>query len=456
MRYVSWMTVGLLLMASGAAHAQRAPSPGSTLTAIYEHLHANPELSLQEQATSAFLANEMKRLGFEVTTGVGAEWAKTYARTNAGKLEDGVGGHGVVAVLRNGPGPTLMIRADTDALPVTEKTGLAFASRKTDIAWTGGSANGVMHACGHDVHMTVWIGTAREMVARKAEWSGTLVMIAQPAEEAGLGARMMLADGLFTRFPRPDAAIALHVHAVLPAGAVGFTPGFVMANVDSVDITVRGRGGHGAYPQDAIDPIVIAARIVTTLQTLVSREIDPQDAAVVTVGAFNAGTRQNIIPDEARLLLTVRSFSDATRKKLLDGITRIARAESAAAGLGEDMMPVIRTSTDGTPALYNDPALANRLAGVFRARLGETNVVEIPPNMGGEDFARYGRETPRVPIFLFQLGAAPPAAYEAAQKPGGAPLPALHSALFAPDVGKAIPTGVAAMTAAAMDLLRRG
>ncbi len=436
------------------AEAQPAFSAeGKSLRQIYEYLHANPELSLQERNTSAILAAEMKRLGFAVTTGVGDAWTKARAMREYGKLEDGVGGYGFVAVMENGPGPVLMIRADMDALPLVEKTGVPYASKARDIAWSG-EESGVMHACGHDIHMTTWIGTARALVARKSEWTGTLVMIAQPAEELGLGAMAMIEDGLFTRFPRPDHVIALHDNASMPAGMMAIAGGFVMANVDSVDLTITGKGGHGAYPQDTRDPIVIAARIVTTLQTLVSREIDPLDSAVVTVGAFNGGFKHNIIPDEVSLQLTVRSFADETRDTLLAGIERIARAEAQAAGLDPATAISVRIKDDFTPSLYNDPALAEKLGPVLRATLGEANVVGATPTMGGEDFARYGRTAEDVPIILLWLGAVKREAWEAAQKPGGKPLPSLHSSEFAPDPDPTIDAGVKAMTASALDLLK--
>ncbi len=426
---------------------------GKSLRQIYEHLHANPELSLQEVKTSAILAAEMKRLGFTVTTRVGDAWTKARAQSEYGKIEDGVGGYGFVAVMENGPGPVLMIRADMDALPLVEKTGLPYASKARDIAWSG-EESGVMHACGHDIHMTTWIGTARELAARKSEWKGTLIMIAQPAEEIGLGAMAMINDGLFTRFPKPDHVIALHDHAGLPAGVVGLAGGFVMANVDSIDITVTGKGGHGAYPQDTRDPIVVAARIVTTIQTLVSREIDPLDSAVVTVGAFNAGFKHNIIPDEVKLQLTVRSFADATREKLLAGIERIARAEALAAGLDPAAAITFNVKTDHTPSLYNEPELATRLGSVLRTTLGEASVTTATPSMAGEDFARYGRTPDDIPVMLLWLGAVKREAWEAAQKPGGKPLPSLHSSEYAPDPDPTIATGVKAMTASALDLLR--
>jgi amidohydrolase len=436
-----------------SAGAETFSASGKNLRQIYEHLHRNPELSFQERNTSAVLAAEMKRLGFTVTTSLGDKWTKERAQKEYGKVEDGVGGYGVVAVLRNGAGPTLMIRADMDALPLVEKTGLSYASTLRDIAWSG-EESGVMHACGHDIHMTAWIGTARDLVARKSEWKGTLVMILQPAEEIGLGSMAMLEDGLYTRFPKPDYVIALHDNAALPAGTIGVGSGYVMANVDSVDLLVKGVGGHGAYPQDTKDPIVVAARIVTTLQTLVSRELDPQDSGVVTVGAFNGGFKHNIIPDEVSLQLTVRSFADTTRDKLLKGIERIARAEAMAAGLDADKAISIRVKDDYTPSLYNEPKLVDRVGGVLKKTFGEDKIVPAQPTMGGEDFARFGRTPDRTPTMLFWLGAVSQEKYEASQKPGGAPLPSLHSSLFAPDPDPTIASGVKAMTVAALDLLR--
>jgi amidohydrolase len=450
--------ISILALAACATGPSQAQAPafsasGKPLREIYDYLHRNPELSFQEKNSSSILAAEMKSLGFTVTTGVGDAWVKARAKKDYGKLQDGVGGYGVVAVLKNGAGPTVMIRTDMDALPLVEKTGLPYASTVRDIAWSG-EDSGVMHACGHDIHMTTWIGVARELVKRKSEWHGTLVMIAQPAEEIGLGAKAMLEDGLFTRFSRPDFNLALHDDASQPAGQVGYAAGYVMANTDMVDLLVKGVGGHGAYPQDTKDPIVVAARIVGALQTLVSREIDPQDAAVVTVGAFNGGFKHNIIPDEVKLQLTVRSYSDATRDKLLTGIDRIAKAEAMAAGLEGDLAPVLSVKEDYTPAVYNDPTLAERVGGVLRAAIGADKVVVATPSMAGEDFSRFGRVAPKIPSVLFWIGAEPQAVYDAAQKPGGKPLPSLHSSIFAPDPDPTIATGVKAMTAAAMDLLK--
>ncbi len=455
---VSVLALGALALAAcstapQSAAAQGFSANGRTLRQIYEHLHRNPELSFQEKNTSALLAAEMKRLGFTVTTGLGDKWTKERAKSEYGKVEDGVGGYGFVAVLKNGDGPTLMIRTDMDALPVVEKTGLPYASTARDTQWSG-EEGGVMHACGHDIHMTSWIGAARELVVRKAEWKGTLVMIAQPAEEIGLGAKAMIDDGLFTRFPKPDFNIALHDNASLPAGTLGVGSGYVMAYVDSIDLIVKGVGGHGAYPQDSKDPIVVAARIVTTLQTLVSRELDPLDAGVVTVGAINGGSKHNIIPDEVKLQLTVRSFADATRERLLKGIERIAKAEALAAGLDGDKAPEMKLKEDYTPSLYNDPALTDRIGAVLRKTVGENKVVIAQPTMGGEDFSRYGRTPEKIPGMLFWLGAVSQEKFEASAKPGGPALPALHSSTFAPDPDLTIATGVKAMTAAAMEILK--
>jgi amidohydrolase len=435
------------------ASAQSFSASGKTLRQIYEQLHRFPELSFQEKNTSAILSSEMKRLGFTVTTNVGDKFVRDRAMKDYGKLEKDVGGYGIVAVLKNGAGPTLMIRTDMDALPVVEKTGLPYASTIRDTAWSG-EDGGVMHACGHDIHMASWIGAARELSATKDKWKGTLVMIAQPAEEIGLGAKSMIDDGLFTRFPKPDFNIALHDNATLASGTVGLASGYVMANVDSVDILVKGVGGHGAYPQDAKDPIVVAARIVTSLQTLVSREIDPLDAGVVTVGVINGGAKNNIIPDEVKMQLTVRSFADATRERLLSGINRIATAESQAGGLTGDKAPVTTVRPDGTPSLYNDPALIDRMSAVFKRTLGDDKVVAAQPTMGGEDFARYGRTADKIPGMLFWLGAVPQSKIDASQREGGAPLPALHSSGFAPDPDPTIATGVKTLVTAAMEILK--
>jgi amidohydrolase len=409
-----------------------ADMPG--LMELYRDLHANPELSFQEVKTAKKLAAEARRLGFEVTEGVG----KT----------------GVVAVMKNGPGPVVLLRADMDGLPVVEQTGLPFASKVRAMS-PAGIETGVMHACGHDTHMTGWVATARQLVKRKAEWSGTLVMILQPAEEIGSGALAMLNDGLFTRFPKPQYVLGFHDAAQAPAGFIGYTPGFALANVDSVDIKVKGLGGHGAYPQSTKDPIVLGARIVTTLQTLISRELDPQDAAVVTVGSFQAGAKHNIISDEATLLLTVRSYSDETRAKILDGIKRIAKGEAIAAGVPEDKMPVVTMSDTFTPAVFNSPDFTQQQAALLKARFGDKRVAQVAPSMGGEDFSRYYRADPdTITSLIFWVGGVPLAEYNKAKKEGSE-MPSLHSPFWAPEADTVIATAAEAMTAMTLKLMAK-
>ena len=329
-------------------------------------MHSNPELSLQEIQTSALLAKELKDLGFDVTEKVG----KT----------------GVVGVLKNGKGPTILVRTDMDALPVTEKTGLSYAS-KVQARDKDGNEVGVMHACGHDIHMTCWVGTARTLASLKDRWSGTLIFIAQPAEEIGTGARLMLADKLYERFGTPDYCLALHSDSRFPHGTIHFTEGLALANVDSVDILVKGKGGHGAAPHTTVDPIVLAARIVIDLQTIVSREVNPTDPAVVTVGSIHGGNKHNIIPNEVKLQLTVRTTKDSTRKHVLDAIERTAKA--AAQGMRAPEPEVKVDPGEFTPALYNEPALTRKTMALFKEIIGDANVQEVPPMMGGEDFSRY-------------------------------------------------------------------
>ncbi|MCF6329383.1 MAG: amidohydrolase [Henriciella sp.] len=426
------------------------PTAGTNLHDLYLYLHSNPELSFKEIKTSAILANELTSLGFEVTTGLGDAWTRAKSMRDYGTVVDGVGGYGVVGVLRNGDGPTVMIRTDMDALPVAEQTGLAFASQAVDETWTGVS-NGVMHACGHDIHMTSWVGTARELIASKEQWSGTLVMIAQPAEELGNGAQAMIKDGLFTRFPTPDYNLGLHVSAGLQSGKVGYSSGFALANVDSVDITVKGVGGHGAYPHTTKDPVVVASAIVMALQTLVARNVDPQIPAVVTVGSFQAGAKHNIISAEAKLLLTVRSYDDDTRTLLLEGIARIAKAQAVAFGAPE---PTIFIEPDYTPATYNDPDLAARAATAIGGAIGADNVAMLTPVMGGEDFAQYSRTAEKIPSLIFWIGAVEPERWQQAQD-GTLDLPSLHSPFFSPDYQPTIATGVKSMTAAATALFNK-
>ena len=401
------------------------------LVELYKDLHAHPELSFQEVETAKKLAARARAMGFEVTEGVG----KT----------------GVVAVLKNGAGPTVLLRADMDGLPVIEQTGLAYASKVRAMA-PNGTETGVMHACGHDTHMASWIGTAQLLSQRRSEWSGTLVMILQPAEEIGRGAKAMLDDGLYTRFPKPDYVLAFHDAAQFPAGQIGYTKGFALANVDSVDIVVPGVGGHGAYPHTTKDPIVIASAIVMRLQTLVSRELNPTDSAVVTVGSFQAGAKHNIIPDEARLQLTVRSYSDATRKHLLDGIARIAKGEAIAAGMPEDKLPKVTVQDPYTPATYNTPEMTEKVAAGLKARFGD-RVQETPSVMGGEDFSQFYRaDKANVQSLIFWVGGVPQAQWDRAQK-GEIQLPSLHSPFWAPDAPVVIATATEAMTAATLGLM---
>jgi hippurate hydrolase len=403
------------------------------LVELYKDLHANPELSFQEVETAAKLAARARALGFEVTEGVG----KT----------------GVVAVMRNGAGPTVMLRADMDGLPVIEQTGLPYASKRRAVPATG-IETGVMHACGHDTHMAAWVGTAQQLVARRDQWSGTLVMILQPAEEIGEGAKAMLDDGLYTRFPKPDYVLAFHDAAQAPAGMIGYAKGFALANVDSVDIVVPGVGGHGAYPHTTKDPVVLASAIVMRLQTLVSRELNPTDSAVVTVGSFQAGSKHNIIPDEARLQITVRSYSDENRKQLLDGIARIARGEAIAAGMPEDKLPRVTVSDPYTPATYNTAALTERVAGLLKPRF-EGRVSEVPAVMGGEDFSQFYRaDRENVESLILWVGGVRAAEWEKAQK-GEITLPSLHSSFWAPDAPVVIATATEALTAATLDLMAK-
>ena len=428
----SFLLIAQPLHAQTVAESIRADLPELMVT--YRDLHANPELSFQEERSAKVLADAARKAGFTVTEKVG--------RT------------GVVAVLRNGQGPTVLIRADMDGLPVVEQTGLAFASTRRGTS-TAGVESGIMHACGHDTHMTAWIAVARLMAARKAEWSGTLVMIGQPAEELGLGAKEMLADGLYTRFPKLDYALAFHDSAELASGVVGATPGWALANVDSVDLEVKGIGGHGAYPQTTRDPIVLASAIVMRLQTLVSRESDPSDPVVVTVGSFHAGTKHNIISDSAKLELTVRSYSDETRKRLLDGIERIARGEAIASGIAEDRKPVVTVKEPHTRATFNSPELTEAIVADLRQKLGEPRVQVTRAVMGGEDFGEFRRaDEAGIQSAILWVGGRP-AAEIAAAKREGRTLPSLHSPFWAPEADTVIATGAEALTLTALRLMFR-
>jgi hippurate hydrolase len=394
---------------------------------LYMDLHQHPELSLHETETAAKLASQLRALGYDVTTGVG--------------------GTGVVALLKNGAGPTVMLRTELDALPVEEKTGWPFASRvhtKDD----SGADVPVMHACGHDIHMAALVGTATLLARDRQSWHGTLMLIGQPAEERANGASAMLKDGLFTRFPKPDIGFAMHDGNGLPAGKVGYAPGFSLTSADSVDIVIYGKGGHGAMPQNTIDPVVIAARTVVALQTIVSREISPQDAGVITVGTIHGGTKRNIIPESVKLELTVRAYKPEVRKHLLDAITRIARAESEA---GNAPRPPDIKLVESTPAQYNDPKLTERIASDLRQRLGDANVEQTAPGTPSDDFAEFAAAG--VPTAMFSLGAADPEKFTEAQKTG-VPLPSNHSPFFAPDYNPTLHTAILSETTVMMELLR--
>jgi amidohydrolase len=396
------------------------------LATLFDHFHRNPELSGKEVETSKRLATEIRALGYEVT--------------------EGVGGHGIVAVLRNGEGPTVLLRADMDGLPVEEKSGLPNASkaRQVDVS---GVEQPVMHACGHDVHMTALVGAARQLVARKGAWSGTLVVVGQPAEETAGGARVMLADGLYTRFPKPDYALGFHVWATAAAGTIMVPQTIAMSSVDSVDVAVHGVGTHGAYPHRGIDPILVASQIVVSLQSLVSRSIDPLEAGVVTVGAIHGGTRHNIIGDRVDLKLTVRSDNYETRAALLEGIERVAHGVARAHGVPEDKLPeVIVSTTETTPPTLNDEPTAARIQAAFRETFG---AARVPPNrregMGGEDFAFYGAPEHGVKAVFFFVGGTPQAEL--------ATVAAHHSPLFKISPEPSVTTGVEAMVVGAMTLL---
>lgn len=412
--------------------AQRVDAAYPQLAAFYQDLHLHPELSMLEHRTAAKLAAALRDAGFDVT--------------------EHFGGTGIVAVLRNGAGPVLMIRSDMDALPVEEQTGLPYASH-AHMADIAGKDQPVMHACGHDIHMSVLAGTARTLAAERAHWHGTLILIGQPAEERVVGARAMLTAGLFRKFPTPNYVIALHDSAALPAGKVGFVEGFAMANVNTVTVKVRGVGGHGAYPHLTKDPIVLAAQIVLDLQTIVSREVRPGDPAVVTVGSIQGGTKNNIIPDDVTLLLTLRSYTDETRARLVASVKRICRGAGIAAGLPDDLLPEVTVDeSQSVESTYSDPKLTRRVRGAVTAWLGTDAVTTVDPSMASEDFGQYGRTVEHIPICFYWLGAVAPAAYAESLRTGVA-LPALHSSRFAPLPEPTIKTGIAAMTAAALDLL---
>lgn len=422
-----------LAAASGVPSTARGEEPAAwanahleELVELYRHFHTHPELSFQEMETASRVAKELKAAGAEVT--------------------EKVGGTGVVGILKNGAGRTILLRTDLDALPVTEQTGLAYASKvkvKSDAGETG-----VMHACGHDIHITNLIAVARWFAAHKDQWKGTLIFLGQPAEERGSGAKAMLEDGLFTKFPKPDYCLALHVDSELATGKVGVRGGYALANVDSVDITLIGKGGHGAYPHTTIDPIVMAAQLVLSLQTIVSREIKPIEPCVVTVGSIHGGTKHNIIGATCDLQLTVRSYTDEVREQIKNAIIRKTKAVAAGAGAPEPKI----TFSEGTPAMFNDEKLAVQMREVFSRELGAANVDDPEPSMGGEDFSQYGRAG--VPILMYRLGTIEPRRLARMKELGQDP-PSLHSPLYYPDAEESLVIGVQTMVAATQELLKK-
>ena len=407
---------------------------------LYKRLHRNPELSYQEKQTADRLAKELRQLGFDVTEQVGVY-----------KKRPDLTAYGVVAVMRNGDGPTVMLRTDLDGLPVEEKTGVPYASNARQVEQTGETVH-VMHACAHDTHITMQVGAARRLVEMKEAWQGTLVLVGQPAEERIAGAAAMLADGLFERFPKPDYNLALHTAGSVPSGDLVYATGPALASSDSVDITVHGVGSHGAYPHQGKDPIVIASHIVTALQTIVSRETDPLDSAVVTVGRMVGGTKHNIIPETVELQLTVRTFDADVRDRILASIERIAKNTARALGVKEDDLPEVRLHGESVGPTVNDPAYTNRIAELWRAHFGADRVYEKPPVMGAEDFSHYGNTPDDIPSAMFWLGGTPAAEIKAA-KARGESVPSNHSPYFAPEPEPVIKTGVQALTLAVLDLM---
>ena len=428
------------------------PSWAQTLTAVvkgevpdlvetYKGIHSHPELSHHEEQTSALLAGELRKAGYTVTEHIG-------------KYPDGSQAYGVIAILENGPGPRLLIRTDLDALPIIEETGVPYASQvKSKNA--AGQDVGVMHACGHDIHITTMIGTARALVALKKQWHGTLMLVGQPSEELVDGARAMLADHLYERFGTPDLVIGLHDTNTRAAGTVSVTSGPAMAGVTSVDVVMRGVGGHGARPQEGKDPVVMAAEFVVQLQTIVSRQENPRDPAVVTVGDIHGGTKRNIIPNEVKLELTTRAFTDASQQIILDGIQRAAQGVALSAGVPADLAPIVTiVPNESSPPTYNDPALTTRVKSALVTALGTANVFDEDPLMASEDFGLFGLEGHRIPTVLFWLGAIEPAKFAAAQAAGKL-APGLHTSHFQPDPELTLRTGVTAMTSVAISLLHK-
>ena len=429
-----------------------APSWGQTLPAIvnnpidnlvetYKGIHAHPELSHFEEHTSALLAEELRKAGFTVTEHIG-------------KYPDGSQAYGVLAVMENGQGPKLLLRTDLDALPVVEETGVSYASHVKTKNLTGQEV-GVMHACGHDIHVTNMIGTARAMAALKKQWHGTLMIVGQPSEETVDGARAMLADNLYQRFGTPDMIVGLHDTNTRAAGTIGISSGPALAGATSIDVVMHGIGGHGARPQEGKDPVVMAAEFIVQLQTIVSRSEDPRDPAVVSVGYIHGGTKRNIIPDEVTLGLTTRAYSDTAMKIIVDGVHRIAQGVAVAAGVPPEMAPTVTVlANESTPPTYNDPALTAKVKSAIAKAIGARNVFDEDPIMASEDFGLFGLDGHKVPAMMFWLGAVEPQKFAAAAAAGKL-TPGLHTARFQPDPELTLRTGVTAMTSVALSLLHK-
>jgi len=440
--------VGGSILAAGSIFAQEQPvekiAQGElpSLLAIYKDIHSHPELSTREEKTSALVAKELRATGCEVTE-------------NFGKYDNpNLKCYGVIGIMKNGPGPTVLVRTDMDALPVEEDTGLPYASKVTTKGDDGREVH-VMHACGHDAHMSAFIGTARALQRLKERWSGTIVFIGQPAEETVGGARALLKAGLYNRFGKPDFALGFHDKADLQTGHIGVTPGYTYANVDSVDVTVRGIGGHGAYPHKTKDPIVLAAEMINAWQTIASRENNPLDPIVVTVGSIHGGTKHNIIPDEVKMQLTVRTYKSEVRDRVLKAIDDIAKGIASAGGVPADRAPIVSVLKDQfTPATYNNPDLTKRLVGVWKNVLGADNVEIVDPTMGGEDFAEYSLPDHSIPAVDFHIGAVDPEKI-AQFKREGKELPSLHSSKFAPVPEPTIRVGIIGMTSAVLELMKK-
>jgi amidohydrolase len=447
MKTVSSLIVLLSILLPALGIAQQTPQSLAdaelpSLLAIYKDIHTHPELSGHEERTAALVAKELRATGCQVTEHLG--------KYENSKLK----GYGVVGVMKNGDGPTVLVRTDMDALPVEEETGLPYASKAVAKNEEGKDVH-VMHACGHDAHMAAFIGTARTLAKLKDQWHGTIVFVAQPAEEMGTGARALLKDGLYDRFGKPNFALGFHDKADLQTGHIGVTEGYTSANVDSVDITVRGVGGHGAYPHKTKDPIVLAAQIINALQTIASRENNPIDPVVITVGSIHGGTKRNIIPDDVKLLLTVRTYKSDIRERALTAIDQIVKGCAIAAGIPPDRAPIVTVSKDERcPAMYNDPELTKRFVAVWTRSLGDENVEIVDPTMGGEDFSEYSLPDHSIPAVNFHFGAVDPAKM-AEYKQGGKELPSLHSSKFAPVPEPTIRVGIIGMTTAVLDLMKK-